>query len=153
MNYDPKKELEVLRRIRPNTVYSAQTRKNIISHANRFERPASPSFFFMHRLSITASAFALILLVAGSYAGFQQYSGTRWSALNPAALRAEADAVETQVKVAEVKYQEAAAAKKPPLKMAAPKAAALSATAPDSTSTQDASGTLTVDEALDILTQ
>jgi hypothetical protein len=61
--------------------------------------------------------------------------------------------VETQVKVAEIKYQEAAAAKKPPLKMAAPKAAALSATAPDSTSTQDASGTLTVDEALDILTQ
>lgn len=155
MTYDPKKELEVLKRIRPNAVYSAQTRKNIILSAKKdFGQERAPSFFFMHRLAISSTTFALLVLLVGGYFGFQQYSGSRWSALNPAALRAEADAVESQVRIAEVKYQEAVVAKKAPLqKMAAPSAQPeVAATAPTDT-VSIASDTMSIDEALDILTQ
>lgn len=152
MAYDPKRELEVLKRIRPNAVYSEQTRKNMIRSARDLGRTQAPSFIFMHRLAISGGTFALVAVLVGGYFGFQQYSGSRWSALNPAALRAEAEAVEAQVRIAEVKYQEATAAKKPILQKTILPAAepTLMATAP---SVGVASDTMTIDEALDILTQ
>lgn len=140
-------QLKNLKNIAPDSDYVRRSRSLLVA-APVTRKPLSPwrlvvtSFQFGSAIALTA---VLLLIVIGGFSAWKFVSPFRLGSLDPASLRAEAEAVDIQIELTNLAYPEisrsTAAAK------TASKTAAVPAPAAGATSTE----TVNVDEALEIL--
>jgi hypothetical protein len=144
------RQLKRLQSIAPDPDYTRRSRSLLVA-APVTQKPLSPwrvlvtSFQFGSAVALTA---ALLVIVLAGFSAWKILPPFRLGSLDPASLRAEAEAVDIQIKLTNLAYPEEnrnAGAK------AAPKAIAPApASGAEATSTEEKVG---VDEALDILTK
>jgi hypothetical protein len=152
---DIEKVLRQLKAIQPDKDYAASSRRAILSTERVARVPfGAVRFIFSNLQSAGAIALTgvLIILMVGAFSVFRFLNPFRISSLDPAGLRAEAQAVDMQIQVANLTYQEStapfAAAQKVP-------AILKKTTAGNQAATSTSSSTLpiSVDDALDMLSQ
>jgi hypothetical protein len=152
------------------------TRSTIAKRAILAQTPIEPRTAWGIRRSLAAifeTGFAValtvffILIIVGKFPGQSSVAPVQFSVINPSTLKAEAQAVDIQIQLAQIAYTEttstdestpqttaAIAAKQPSLAAAAVSAASSSATAANTSSTAAASSTtVSVDQALQELSQ
>ena len=152
--------LKKLKLIEPDALFSERSKRDIMASPVPVfvAKPLSLSRI-LYRLLEAGVAGALVtlflLLVTGKFTN-SPLSPVPFSAVNPESLHAEAQAIDIQIKLAELSYRESTSTSgstttEPALK---PKPAAVTApvTTPDG-ATSTASSTLSVDSVLDELSQ
>jgi hypothetical protein len=100
--------LKQLRHIEPDEAYSLRSRSILMATLPSDERPSfSPWQVITHSLqfgSAVAMAGMLILLVLGGFSTWRFLSPFRLTSLDPAGLRAEAQAVDVQLEMTKLNY-------------------------------------------------
>jgi hypothetical protein len=146
---DIEKEILKIRQVKPNHVFVKNTRRiTTNAHAHLYGEVVERRFPIFRLASISFAALAIF----GGIFAFNQVQHSRLSPLDPKALRAEAEAIESQLKLAEVRYQEVAIIKKPA------NTVQMTAVAPKETGTiekaqPEATAQMSIDEALEALSQ
>ncbi len=103
--------LKQFKRIEPDPAFSEKSKRMILAMPQE-TRPAIAvrgALMFLHTIE-TAAALALagffILLATGSFSGTKYLAPVQYSVIDPGSLHAEADAIDTQIQLANVSYTE-----------------------------------------------
>ena len=158
--------LKQFKTIEPDPAFKEQSKRAVLA-----TMPAAPVAHgwsaqrTIWKIIETGAAVALtgffVLLITGSLSG-SEFSPVQYSAIDPQSLHAEAQAIDIQIQLANVNYSEPAGQSTMQIagvKPSAPKAASTVVTASGtiaiaaSTTGPDASGTVSIDQALKSLTQ
>lgn len=163
--------LKQFKKIKPDATHSAISKRAILA-----QTPIEPRRVWGLRRSLAAifeTGFAValtvffILIIIGKFPGQSSVSPVQLSVINPTTLKAEAQAVDIQIQLAQIAYTEttstdestpattaAIAAKQPALAAAAINAASSTASNGTSASSTNASSTtISIDQALQELSQ
>lgn len=138
-----------LNTIVPRAEYTKRSRGLLVGSSFRIEKDAfRPWHLFLHGIQF-GSALALVgllfLLISGSFSAWQSASPFRLSSLDPAGLRAEAEAVDIQLQLTGIAYRE------PARQTTAPMANAEAQKQAEGLGIHDATSSISLDEALDEL--
>src|SRR5271157_5112618 len=99
--------LKKLKNIEPDPRYTAESRSRIIgtspSGVGGVWRAVLHSIQFG---SAVALASVLLILIVGGFSAWQAFSPLKLSSLDPASLRAEAQAVDIQIQLTDIAYPE-----------------------------------------------
>lgn len=145
-----KQQLKILRRITPDAEFSRRSRETILGlPAIAPLRPwkiFTTSIQFGSAIALTA---VLLLVILGGISAWKYLSPFRLSSLDPASLKAEAEAVDIQIELSTLSYTEAAKQPAaPPTAPTLPPAEEKTAPAEEIPATK-----VSIDRALEILTQ
>ncbi len=154
---DLSKILKEIRNIEPDKNFSENSRRVVLAQLPA--GPLSPRRIFARSIAVASSvalAGALIFIIAGGLSATKL--APKFSSIDPAALRAEAQAIDTQINLLNIDYAENAISTKsaPTIKRNVPVAVSINSTstaAMASTSAITATSTLSVDEILQGLSQ
>ena len=106
---DPINELQKLKKIEPRAHYVHASKSRVLSHTPLMQRGVREwlSYFTHHVQFGSALAFAALLIAIawGGFSNIQTLSPFALSSLNPAGLHAEADAIDIQIKLADIAYE------------------------------------------------
>lgn len=174
MTMDLFEALKQFRRIAPDPGFSEKSKRMVLASPQHPERSfvLRGALVFLHSVE-TAAVLALagffVLLATGSFSGTKYLAPVQYSVIDPGSLHAEADAIDTQIQLANISYTEvsstvmgstAAMAGTGPVvahMLAAKDRAATGDAAPAGSATTSAdsatSTTLSVDQALQQLSQ
>ena len=149
--------LKEIRNIEPDKNFSENSRRVVLAQLPA--GPLSPRRILARSIAVASSvalAGALIFIIAGGLSATKL--APKFSSIDPAALRAEAQAIDTQINLLNVDYAENAVSTKsaPTVRKNAPVAIfknSSSTSVATPTSTATATSTLSVDEILQGLSQ
>ena len=152
--------LKQFKTIEPDPVYKDQSKRAIFAARELVDWSPRKTIL---RIIETGVAFALagffIFIIAGGFSG-SSLAPVQYSAIDPQSLRAEAQAIDMQIQLANLNYAESSAESTPsgaaalaPATIAAPSPLAAAGTSSTSTatSTSNASSTVSIDQALEKL--
>lgn len=150
------KILQQLKAIQPGRDYAASSRRVIMATERPRRTPFSFARFILSNLQ-SAGAIALtgflVIIMLGAFSVFRFLNPFRLSSLDPAGLHAEAQAVDMQIQVADLTYQESSAPSTTTAKKIPATSKKISAGNQVPTPASTSSLPISVDGALDMLSQ
>lgn len=152
--------LKQFKNIQPDSGFSATSKRALLARAEAASSWSAKRTLF--RILETGAAVTLtgffVLLITGAFSG-SRFAPIQYSAIDPQGLRAEAEAIDIQIQLANLNYVGPTAESTAQIAKPAATARAFSAITPAtsspaaaaSTSTPTATSTLTIDQALEKL--
>jgi hypothetical protein len=145
--------LRELKKLQPDQTFSENSRRAIL--ASIPTEPLSPRRFFARSLAAAGSlvlAGALVFIISGGLSATDL--APRFSSIDPTALRAEAQAIDTQINLLNVSYTESTAPASVAIKTKQPTTiGAISSSTMIIATSSVATSTISVDEVLQGLSQ
>ena len=148
--------LQELKKIQPDPAFSENSRRMVLMSTPK--EPLSPRRIFARSLAVAGSlamAGALVFIIAGGLSATDL--APQFSSIDPIALRAEAQAIDTQINLLNVNYTEITASTEPVMlgikKINRPIMRSTSSLAEIGTASSTATSTISVDELLQGLSQ
>lgn len=158
--------LKQFKNINPNAAYQEKSKRAVLAHTPKESWSAKKMFITIFETGVgVALTVFFILIIIGQFPGQSSVTPVHLSVINPATLRAEAQAVDMQIQLAQIDYNistssaestpqtTVAIATEQPLLLATSSAATSTSSANGTSSDSTASSTLTVDQALQQLSQ